>query len=119
MTFSRRQFVTSLSTAFAGSAAACGKDTGTVAQAPGLKPLAGPGGVDWQAVRELFPLAKDWTHLASFLLVSHPRPVAEAIEHFRRKIDADAGWIEQAAFSDSEGRPWRAVKRALAGYVGG
>jgi selenocysteine lyase/cysteine desulfurase len=52
-------------------------------------------------------------------LVSHPRPVADAIEHFRRKLDADPGWIEQAAFSDSEGRPFVAVKRALADYVGG
>jgi selenocysteine lyase/cysteine desulfurase len=28
-------------------------------------------------------------------------------------------WIEQAAFSDSEGRPFAAVKRSLADYVGG
>ncbi len=70
-------------------------------------------------MRDLFPLARDWTHLASFLFVSHPKPVAEAIEHFRRKLDADPVWIEQAAFSDSEGRPFMAVKRALADYVGG
>ena len=70
-------------------------------------------------MRDLFPLAADWTHLASFLLVSHPKPVAEAIERFRRRLDADPAWIEQAAFSDSEGRPFTAVKRALAGYVGG
>jgi hypothetical protein len=49
------------------------------------------GTIDWQTVRALFPLAPDWTHLASFLLVSHPRPVAEAIEVFRRKLDADPG----------------------------
>src|ERR1043166_1097079 len=28
--------------------------------------------VDWRAVRALFPLAPDWTHLAAFLLVSPP-----------------------------------------------
>jgi selenocysteine lyase/cysteine desulfurase len=67
----------------------------------------------------LFPLAADWTHLASFLFVSHPKPVTDAIDGFRRKLDADPGWIEQAAFSDSEGHPFSAVKRALADYVGG
>jgi selenocysteine lyase/cysteine desulfurase len=76
------------------------------------------GAVDWQAVRDLFPLSRDWVHLASFLLVSHPRPVADAIDRFRQKIDADPAWLEQAAFSDTEGRPFVAVKQALAGYLG-
>jgi selenocysteine lyase/cysteine desulfurase len=75
--------------------------------------------VNWVAVRDLFPLAPDWTHLSSFLFVSHPKPVAEAIDQFRRKLDSDAVWIEQAAFTDSEGRPFVAVKRALADYTGG
>jgi selenocysteine lyase/cysteine desulfurase len=75
--------------------------------------------VDWPAVRDLFPLSRDWTHLASFLLVAHPRPVAEAIERFRAHIDADPLWLEDAAFTDSAGRPFAAVKRALADYLGG
>jgi isopenicillin-N epimerase len=75
--------------------------------------------VDWPAVRELFPLAPDWTHLSSFLFVSHPKPVAEAIDHFRAKLDSDSFWIETAAFTDAEGRPFTAVKRALAEYTGG
>ena len=84
------------------------------------RPLRSPGGdVDWRAVRDLFSLAEDWVHLASFLLASHPRPVAEAIEQFRRRIDADPFWIELAALSDAEGRPFQAVKRALADYIGG
>ena len=77
------------------------------------------GGVDWGAVRDLFPLAKDWTHLASFLFVSHPRPVTEAIDRFRRLIDADPFWIEIAALTDAAGRPFTAVKRALGARVGG
>jgi selenocysteine lyase/cysteine desulfurase len=78
------------------------------------------GSVDWVAVRQLFPgLAPDWTHLSSFLFVSHPKPVADAIDYFRRKIDSDPTWIEQAAFSDAEGRPYQAVKRSLADYIGG
>jgi isopenicillin-N epimerase len=75
--------------------------------------------VDWRAVRDLFPLAPDWTHLSSFLFVSHPKPVAEAIDHFRKRLDSDAVWIEIAAFGGAEGQPFAAVKRALAGYVGG
>jgi len=84
------------------------------------RPLRGAdGGADWRAVRALFPLAPDWTHLAAFLFVSHPSPVAESIDHFRRKLDSDVVWGELAAFTDSEGWPYAAVKRALAEYVGG
>ena len=49
--------------------------------------------LDWPDVRQLFPLAPDWTHLSSFLFVSHPKPVAEAIDHFRKKLDSDPMWI--------------------------
>jgi isopenicillin-N epimerase len=67
----------------------------------------------------LFPLSPDWTHFASFLLASHPKPVADAITAFRDKIDRDPLWIEAAAFSDTEGRPFATVKQSLARYVGG
>ena len=77
------------------------------------------GEPDWIAIRDLFPLVPDWTHLSSFLFVSHPKPVTESIDYFRRKIDSDAVWIERAAFSDAEGRPFVAVKRALSEYTGG
>jgi len=77
------------------------------------------GRVDWTAVRDLFPLTRDWTHLSSFLFVSHPKPVAESIDFYRKKIDADAVWLEEAALTDSEGRPFRKVKAALAEYAGG
>jgi selenocysteine lyase/cysteine desulfurase len=77
------------------------------------------GDVDWKAVREQFPLHKDWLHFASFLFVSHPKAVALTIDHFRRKIDADPYWVEIAALTDHAGRPFRAVKRALADYTGG
>jgi len=36
-----------------------------------------------------------------------------------RSSTADAMWIEIAAFTDAEGRPFTAVKRALAEYIGG
>jgi isopenicillin-N epimerase len=77
------------------------------------------GSVDWTAVRELFPLAPGWTYLSSFLFVSHPKPVAEAIDAFKRKIDADPVWLEIAVLTDAEGWPYRKVKQSLAGYIGG
>src|SRR5437899_11713825 len=44
---------------------------------------------DWESVRRQFELAPDYIHLALFFLASHPRPVREAIEEYRAKIDAN------------------------------
>jgi selenocysteine lyase/cysteine desulfurase len=122
MGVSRRQLFASLGSLGAGLALGAGckrSTTATASTSAAPVALVRPGGeVDWRSVRNLFPLAPDWIHLASFLFVSHPRPVADAIERFRQKIDADPTWIERAAFTDSEGRPYAAVKRALAEYVG-
>jgi isopenicillin-N epimerase len=119
MPLTRRQALGSLGVGLAASLSCRNSTSPPVAgdAQSGLRRLDGE--VDWSAVRELFPLSRDWTHLASFLLVSHPRPVSAAIDHFRGKIDADPAWIEAAAFSDTEGRPFAKVKRTLADYVGG
>ena len=115
MTLARRQLLKSLVAASLFPAIRLDRSS-----PPRPRPLHGLGGdPDWLAIRDLFPLASDWTHLSSFLFVSHPKPVAEAIDHFRKKLDSDAMWIEIAAFSDAEGRPFAAIKRALADYTGG
>ena len=44
---------------------------------------------DWKGVRAQFDLDPDLIHMASFYLVSHPRPVREAIERHRRGLDAN------------------------------
>jgi selenocysteine lyase/cysteine desulfurase len=122
VTFDRRQILGSLGAVVAGAASACRTDAGRAGsrEQPAATPIRlANGEVDWRAVRELFPLTKEWTHLASFLLASHPRPVAEAIDRFRKKLDSDPAWIEQVAVADSEGHPYTAVKRSLAEYVGG
>ena len=120
MPINRRQLLGSLSATLAYAAGGCRAEPGNHPATPAAAPLPLPSGdADWRAVRDLFPLTREWTHLASFLLVSHPKPVAEAIERFRQKIDADPAWIEQAAFSESEGRPFQAIKRSLAEYIGG
>src|SRR5438093_2783376 len=115
MTLARRQLLKSL--VAASLVPAIGRFEPRLPRSRALRGLNGE--LDWLAVRDLFPLAPDWTHLSSFLFVSHPKPVAEAIDHFRKKLDSDAMWIEIAAFTDTEGRPFTAVKRTLAEYTGG
>ena len=116
MPLNRRRLLASLTTGLAWNAA--GRPM--LAAITSGKAVRRPDGtVDWRAVRNLFPLATDRIHLAPFLFVSHPAPVNEAIDHFRKKLDADPIWIEDAAFGESEGQPFQAVKKALAGYIGG
>lgn len=122
MPLNRRQLLASVTTGLAWTAGGLIRPAPSLAEEPQPreKPLRRPDGeVDWRAVRALFPLDREWLHFSCFLFVSHPKPVAEAIERFRRKLDADPVWLEDAAFTDSEGRPWAAVKRALAQYTGG
>jgi isopenicillin-N epimerase len=119
MSLSRRQLLASLAGAAAATVARPFPLSALASAAARSRPLRNAlGNVDWMAVRDLFPLTKDWTHLSSFLFVSHPKPVAESIDYFRRKLDSDATWFEIAAFSDSEGKPFAAVKKAIAGYIG-
>src|SRR5262245_46868528 len=104
-TLNRREMIGSLVAAGAAWGIAGCRDRGTaVASATPTqsKPLtAADGSVDWRAVREIFPLSPDVIHLATYLLVSTPRPVAEAVDFYRKKIEADTLWIERAAFADS------------------
>jgi selenocysteine lyase/cysteine desulfurase len=54
---------------------------------------AAPSG--WAGVRAQFELDPGKRHLAAFVLASHPRPVAEAIDRHRRGLQADAdGYLE-------------------------
>ena len=121
-TMNRRELIGSLAAGAVLNVVGCrGPDAPPVqAATQPPKSLALPNGdIDWRAVRDLFPLSRDRTHLAAFLFVSHPKPVADAIEKYRSKIDADPTWIEAAAFDDAEGRPFAAMKKAIADYVGG
>ncbi len=48
-----------------------------------------PARVDWEWVRAQFNLSRDWIHMSSFLIASHPRVVREALERHRRGLDED------------------------------
>jgi len=120
MTINRRELLLSLGAGIA-TAAACGTNPPpqadkTPASSKPLKNAAGE--IDWTAVRELFPLSAEWTHLASFLLASTPKPVADAIAQFRQRLDVDPGWLEDIVALEGERKPYTDIKRAMAYYLG-
>ncbi|WAS91739.1 aminotransferase class V-fold PLP-dependent enzyme [Nannocystis punicea] len=116
MQLHRRSFLGLLAGGVAAGAAAT-----DVSAAPYRPPLRnGAGVVDWSAVRGEFALDPAWIHLSSFFLVSHPRPVREAIEAWRRRLDADPLLLESALLDPTaDHHPIERVKAALAGYLGG
>ncbi len=118
MPFNRRQLLSGLAAGVAAKVIPFRPVLAEVAAGP--RPLLrADGEVDWEAVRAEFDLAPDWIHLSSFFLVSHPRPVRDAIERYRREIDADPLWLEEALFEAGGKDPFTRVKAALASYVGG
>jgi isopenicillin-N epimerase len=42
---------------------------------------------DWQEIRDQFSLSPDFIHMSALYVASHPRPVREAIETYRRELD--------------------------------
>ena len=73
----------------------------------------------WNDVRAQFDLAPGWMQFSSFYLVSHPRPVRNAIENFRKALDADPYLtIERGMFESEAGNMQLRVVRAIAEYLG-
>lgn len=69
---------------------------------------------DWDAVRREFALDPGYVHLALFFIASHPRPVREAIEQWRRAMDENPfDVVERGLFEQP-----RRVQEAAAAYVG-
>ena len=72
-----------------GLLARAGLATGAVALGKVERLEAAPDLTGWGAVRAQFALAPNRVHLTSFLLAAHPRPVREAIDRHRRRLDAN------------------------------
>jgi selenocysteine lyase/cysteine desulfurase len=94
--------------------------TGALAGLTGCEPdhAAGPAAgapSGWAAVRARFDLDPGRRHFAAFVLASHPRPVADAIQRHRAGLQADPdGYLE------AHGRRLdRAARAAAAEYLGG
>jgi selenocysteine lyase/cysteine desulfurase len=122
-TLNRRNFVTAVGLSIAGSA------VGRVAAADSSVAAASIDATsDWAAVKAQFDrLAPEWLHFSQFYIVSHPKPVREAIERFRERLDVHPfSTVEHGmgfdAFLGAESReeplPFR-VQRAAARYIGG
>jgi len=122
MTLNRRDFVSTLGwSALAGAAA---RPAGATAAAPAAA-TAAVDYSDWSAVRAQFDLSREWLHFSQFFIVSHPRPVRQAIERYRRMLDAnpfttvDHGMgFDATDWQRVETLPMK-VQHAAAGYIGG
>ncbi|TVQ02912.1 MAG: aminotransferase class V-fold PLP-dependent enzyme [Balneolaceae bacterium] len=70
--------------------------------------------MNWSDVRDQFPLTRSHIHLATFLLASHPRPVADAIERHRHALDENPVFYFEENFMTAE-----SIQRAAAAeYLG-
>jgi isopenicillin-N epimerase len=75
--------------------------------------LAEEGDDLWARVRRDFDLSPDSIHMSALLLSSHPRPVREAIERYRRELDRNP-----VTFLEENNRRRRSdVQRAAGGYL--
>lgn len=113
MKLSRRSFLATTGLSIAAAAIHVEANEDQAAQAS----KAGIG--SYQAIRDSFVLNRNYIHLATFFLASHPKPVREAIERYRREIDDNPFLVvEHGLFGDgTENRPAK-VKQAAAEYFG-
>lgn len=117
MELSRRDFLGAAAwSAVAGATSGCQTTFGGGASAAAMA-------TDWSAVRAQFDLSPDWLHLSQFFIVSHPKPVRDAIEQHRREIDANPfhaiehGLFGDAGHADQLPQPKR-CQVAAAAYIG-
>lgn len=81
---------------------------------------AGPKLDDWRAVRAQFRLSPKFTHLSGFYIASHPAPVRDAIEAFRKAIDDNPFLaVEHGMFESDAENLQRKVREEAAAYLGG
>lgn len=114
MSVNRRNFLINAGiTAAAGTLFAAGQSRTTEKTAP--KNVSADLS-SWENVRaEIDSLSREYIHLSSFFLVSHPRPVREAIEKHRRAIDENPFvYVEENIYS----MPAK-IQTAAAEYLGG
>ncbi|WP_076538672.1 aminotransferase class V-fold PLP-dependent enzyme [Shewanella sp. UCD-KL21] len=110
----RRNFLSRMGLALAGSVIG----TGIGNTAEGNKAALMPDNInagDWTALRQLFPLTDDYIHLSTFLLASHPKPVADEIERHRKGLDANPSDYWHKHFETIDGK----ISASAASYMGG
>lgn len=107
----RRGFLTRTGLSFAAAALAAAAPDHVASGAPSSQ---GASLDTWEAVRDLFPLARDMLHFGGLYLASHPTPVRDAIETHRRGLDENPVLYlrQQGAAAEA------AVLRAAGTYLG-
>jgi len=122
MSLNRRDFVATVGLSLVAGAASRAAAANEAVAVPAVDSSS-----DWAAVRAQFNLAPDWMHFSQFYIVSHPKPVRDAIERFRGMLDAQPfATVEHGMGFDSflgdeaqqDPFPVR-VQRAAAAYIGG
>ena len=107
----RRQFIESAGAALGAATLAQPAFSAGAAAAATAPTVSGIAAGDWTALRTLFPLTPEYVHLATFLLASHPTPVAREIAKHRKGLDDNpADYVHDHSFTmemqaaDSAGR---------------
>jgi len=115
MALTRRNFLLAPAALAATSLIPGGLLAAVAAQTPALPDLS-----SWENVRAQFALDPSYAHFASFFIASHPAPVREAIEGYRRAIDRNPFHvIEQGLFEDDAHNIPLQVQTEIASYLGG
>lgn len=111
MTVNRRRFL-----AAGGLTLAAGALAAVLPEGPATPASAqAGGGPDWSQVRDQFELSRDYIHLSSFFMASHPRAVRDEIERHRRAIDENPLVYLHENLPLMPGR----VRASAAEYLGG
>ncbi len=114
MSLSRREFFATGGIAMAATLVPGRLVAALEAQAP-----AAPESWAWRDVRSQFSLARDYLHFSSFFIASHPKPVRDAIESYRRVIDDNPFLtVERGMFEAEHENLQRKVRQEMSGYLG-
>ena len=114
MDISRRRFLAT-PVVVGGALASGGLLSALAADTAALPDLA-----SWDAVRKQFSLDPAWMHFASFFIASHPAPVRDAIDTWRRTMDHNPFHvIEQGMFEDEAHNIPLKVQATIGRYLGG
>lgn len=115
MSLTRREFLAVPAALAAGTLMPGGLLAAVISETPAMPDLS-----DWSRVRAQFVLDPAYLHFASFFISSHPAPVREAIEGYRRAIDRNPFLVvEQAMFEDEAHNLPLKVCTEIADYLGG
>jgi len=115
MAVTRREFLIAPAALAATAMLPRGLFAAVAAETPLLPDLS-----SWQRVRAQFALDPSHLHFASFYIASHPAPVRDAIDAYRRAIDRNPYLaVEQAMFEDEAHNLPGRVQAEIGAYLGG